>query len=658
MAVATPEQETALAEEEVGGNEEDQAPISKSRQKQLRLQVMSEFQFAWENDEPKRAESLRRLKLYNNQKRDQAKVGDPLLFTVFNTVLAELYEDRLMVRWEGREDWDDEHAENLNALSEYDYDLMEKDIIDYQWDWDTMFFGKGLVLMWDFDRKDDLVPVPENVDPMTFLKDPRGGSVNGDRRGRGAVRFWGREIALSKTEMEAHPSYFNIDKIRKAKETRNLTDQARQARKDAQGLQNNTPKEEALTENYEFRLLEWWTHVNGKKYIVTLANGGTLIVRYQELKGPNEKPLKKWPLLDRSVFPVPNDWSGVSIPDLIEDKQRARSVLINLGMESAQADLYPMYLYNKNKIRNERDLDFAFNKFVPVNGPVNDAVAPIQKSVFHQQVNLILNLLDVAAQKAVAAPEVSQGVQPRADRTLGETELIVAGKSVRHSLSARIFGWSERRFWEQWYLLYKKHLTDVDKKSVRIQGPLAPEWRELTKENLIASKDPDVSIESTQVASQKLEIEFGNFVTFAQIVIQDPETNRRFVYRKLGKLRGLKKQELDFILPPSIHELQSEEENQLLEDNKLPKIRALDDDSIHLEMHNKAPDTPAKLTHMRAHKKMMLFKMENPELFPEKQGLDINPITQPPGSGQGPQSPRTSQVPQTGGEDVTEPANV
>ena len=89
-----------------------------------------------------------------------------------------------------------------------------------------------------------------------------------------------------------------------------------------------------------------------------------------------------------------HDWDGVTIPDLIEDKQRARAKMINLGLDSAIAELHPMYLYNKKKIRNKRDFDFAFNKMVGVNGDVNNTIEPMQKSTFHQQANEILNILD------------------------------------------------------------------------------------------------------------------------------------------------------------------------------------------------------------------------------------------------------------------------
>ncbi len=588
-------------------------PLNSEERKIVLRQVEEEYQLCWPHTQAKRIESLRRLKLYNNQKRDKDKVGDPLLFSVFNVVLAALYEDRLSVRFEGREEGDDETAENLTATAEFDHGRMEKDEADYEWDWDTGFFGRGLLLLNEFDRSPEMMcPVVEVIDPMLFIRDPRATSVNGNQKGYGAARFYGREVGLSKSEMEEHGSYFNLAYLKKDKDTKNLTNEARQARREAQGLEQSDLKEEALGENYEYSLLEWSTHIGGKKYLVTTANNRKLLVRYQELKG------KKWPIIDRVLFPMSHDWDGVSIPDLIEDKQRARSVMINLGMDSAIADLYPMYLFDKNKLKNPNDLDFEFNKWIPVKGDPTKAAYPLQKSLFHNQVNLILNILNTAAEKAVAAPEISQGVQPRQARTLGESELIMAGKGERHSLGARIFGWSDKRFWRQWYWLYKINFKDeIDEKIIRIQGPLAPAWRTLTRENLITRIDPDLYVESASIAKAKRREEFQEFSIFSQIAMQDPGTNRRLVLRKMGKILGIKKATMVVMFPATIDEMRAEDENQKINDNKLPQLNALDEDIIHIEFHNRAADTAAKLAHIEAHKQMMMHKKEHPEQFPQ-----------------------------------------
>ena len=89
--------------------------------------------------------------------------------------------------------------------------------------------------------------------------------------------------------------------------------------------------------------------------------------------------------------------SYYAIPDLTEDKQRARSVLQNLGLKQAKSNLHPMYLFNTTKIKNKADLNFEFNKFIPVDGDVSGAVQPMNKDAVKQEASWILEVLDTAA---------------------------------------------------------------------------------------------------------------------------------------------------------------------------------------------------------------------------------------------------------------------
>ena len=175
-----PEEELETPEEkEMNKEAEKKVSLNSEERKTIIKQIEKEYLLSYDSTEAKRTESLRRLKLFNNQKRDQSKVGDPLLFTVFQTVLANLYEDRLSITHGANEEGDDEVAENLDALALHDHRIMEKDELDYEWDWDTAFFGRGLVLLSEFDRSDNVMcPVAEVIDPMTWVRDPRASSVN------------------------------------------------------------------------------------------------------------------------------------------------------------------------------------------------------------------------------------------------------------------------------------------------------------------------------------------------------------------------------------------------------------------------------------------------------------------------------------------------
>jgi len=601
-------------------------PIDDKTQKRILEQVNEEYEACFSYNEAKRKKNLQRLKLYNNQRRDTSAVGDPLMFTVFNTVHAELYDDRLLAKWQGKEPGDDEVESNLNALSKHDYKVMMKSKIDYQWNWDAEFFGRGLLLMMDFERKEGIMaPVPEVIDAATFIRDSRATSVNGDNlRGKGAMRYGGRELGATYYELKALPGYFNIGKLRKDKEINSTIDDARQARRDAQDLENYTGKEESLSKynNYEFRILDWFTTFKGEKYLVTLGNSRGILVRMVKIEDT------RWPIIDRALYPMANDWDGVSIPDITEDKQRGRAVLLNIGMKSAKDDVSPNYLFDQTRIKNKNDLNTRVKKFIPVDGNTSGAMEPVQKATAHQFVGAIMEMLDTSAQKATAATDLKQGSASNGAATLGEQELATIAGNKRFNMSAKVYGWSEADFWRQWYWLYKKHFkNEIDEKIARIQGALAPSWRTLTRDSIIARIDPDVEIESFNVAETTRINKLRGFTSFIGLALQDPEANKRFLEKQLAKLNGMTPEEIDLAFPPTVDEMQAEEENDLLNSEKIAPIGIRDNHVVHIGIHSRANQNKYSITHIRAHKKLMIIKRNKADLFPpeEKQPIKTQP---------------------------------
>ena len=132
----------------------------------LAKQCAAEWNLSWEHQQPKIAEAEVRLKLYNNQKRAKKDIGDTTLFTIFQTVFASLFVDRLTVKFGGKEDGDEEVADNLNMMAESDYTDMEKDELDLDWIWNVLFFGRAVVGLHEYERDKDnniFLPIPFNI---------------------------------------------------------------------------------------------------------------------------------------------------------------------------------------------------------------------------------------------------------------------------------------------------------------------------------------------------------------------------------------------------------------------------------------------------------------------------------------------------------------
>lgn len=604
-------------------------------------QIRREYTLAWKHQEPKKKEAETRLKLYNNQKRDKKAVGDTTLFTIMQTVLASLYDDELVPGFGGREEGDDEQTDNLDAMAEFDYDEMGKDVKDYDWDWDTCFFGYGILQMEEYVRDPDnnrFYPLPKVIDPIVFLRDPDGTSINGDpETGEGSCRFFGFPSRMGKEQMKDNEHIFQSVKDTEfgdvqqesQEQMMNLMRSAQNARDEAQGRQSTDKQSENLDlgTNTRYDVLIWYTfykNADGEVQRVKcwLTNGGSKLIGVQVLKK------NYWQFVYRQLFRTSHDFDGVSIPDLVEDKQRARALIANLGLNALKADVQPMYVYDSNKVTNRKDLKFGYNKFIPVDAKgenINTAIAPMQKARFNMQlVDFIYTILDVSAQKATATPDIQQGIQSQENRPLGETNLVKTGVDTRYSLAAKVFGWSEQDFWQQWYMMYYDYFADdIDEKVLRLVGAFGAKWRTLSKSDFITRINPDIKIESKAVNRAKQIEERRELTGYYSLALQEPTANRRYGLKKLGRLYGQEKDELDRLFPPTIDERVAEDENDDLNKDKFVGVSREDDHNVHLEIHAKARETDAAKAHIETHKKALMIKKLHPEWFPQDQQTDF-----------------------------------
>lgn len=578
--------------------------------KKVITQVQDEYRSAWYYMRPKIQEHLKRLKLYNNQQRDKDRVGDPLMYTVFQTIFASLYNDRLGVEFSGREEGDLDMADNLNGLAEYDYDDMRKYEHDHDWIWDAMAFGRSISYFNEFDT-DTKTPIPEVWDPLTFLRDPDAKSVNGNRLGHGAMQFGYREVYLTRDFMKEHGSYFNLNFLKS--DTRNNTNsilyEAEQARAQAQNRQLALSRPET---GKSFRITQGFTIINGRKHWIELANERNLIVRADPIEE------NYWPLIDRPFSPISHDWDGVSVFDILEDKQRFRAALINLLGEAARADVYPMYLFDETKLKRTINKDFGFNKWLPIDGPVGDAARPLQKAQPSTVSQFVLDFLDASAQRALATPEIQQGAISGKERTLGELELVSSKVEGRYSLAARIFMWSERNFWRRWYDIYDRdYESGIDEKSVRIMGAFGPKWRKIKRNDIIVNNrlGPDIKIESRQISESKKARDYIRLKDYMVFAFSYPDTDRLYGLRKMGRLI-LPKDEVERLIPLSPDERDAMEENDNLSNGIDEEVKIEEDHIAHLRIHAAAADTESTRKHIKAHNYILMQGRMSPELMP------------------------------------------
>jgi len=604
---------------------DDSNYIKVSDEEALIRQIENEYQMAKKFSEPIFKKDLLNMKLYNNQKRDPKAVGDPLLFTIMSTLHAATFDDRLSVKWLPVESGDVKTAENINMLSQYDYSAMDKATMDNQMLWDMFFYSYGIVEFVEFDRE-KMMPIHKLVDPATFLYDPQGATFkDGDEQ----IRFCGSEFLITKPRMDQLGVYRNIDEIKQGAERHDRVVQARDARQELQGGQANTKdQEEDLGDNNQYKGLLWRTNFDDKKIRVELFNERKLISRIQEIKYDN------WGLISKHCWPIAHQFRGVSVPDMCEDKQRKRSVVMNIGIKSLQAQLYPRFVYDPDKIRNKADLKFGLNKHIPATGGVTGALEPVRKDTPDMGFfNYMMETMDSSVQRATATPEIQQGVVSKEQRTLGELNLVAQRVDTRYQLIVKNVMSGDRDYWRQWYMLYKTYFKEgISEKTIRLAGLKNGEFRKLTRDNIIAKVDPDIKIESKILTDAANMRKAGQFMQVLEVSGQDPTVDRRWGEKHLAELSGMNEDEINDLFPPTLDEMIAENQNIALNNNKPVSVRGTDNHIVHIQIHNKANATKATIAHIETHKQAMLIQQQNPNLYEQQEGTAEEEMGSQPGN--------------------------
>lgn len=579
---------------------------------EILTQIAQEVKLATDFVAPRRQQFRDRIALYNNQRKQRDKIGILTLYTTINTLLAVNYTDEMTVEFTGRNFSDSQFSENINNVAKFDQEEMNMPEINYFTQWDRFFYGVGLRDISTYNLVTN-TPIVKSLSPLAWLPDPRGGvSENGGYGGR----FYGFEVDRAKDEMTEEKGFFNTQDI--AVSTPNPEQQAtRSAENEAHGL--NGGDNETLLKNKNVYQIDWFTTLKNEtggysKYLVTISSDCKEMYRLEKLKAITEEEkldecLVPWPLITNYYSPQRNNPFGTSVGDLVEDKQRAKSVLANLRISKEKAALYPMYLYNTQAIRNRRDLDFGFNKAVAVNlpkdGNLKDVLLPIAKDHNNAGTFAQEQSLDAEANLSTGADSMRAGVMDSQKNTATEVQQVTLNAQTRFLLGYRINVWGEKQFWRLWYRTHRQYFARSQKKVIRLQSGFGVRFTTITRKDFITVQDPDVSIVSkTELASRK-DKEKQAFGAIIPLILQDPskpEVTRNFAMRYLLKLNEVPPDVINVLAPDSPDEQRAHMENELLSRNMTATLDIQDDHLSHMVIHSASEDTNAKFAHIEAHR--------------------------------------------------------
>ena len=487
---------------------------------------------------------------------------------------------------------------------------MGKAKLDYDWTWDALFFGQGFMETLRFNKKRKIME-PSVINPLAFGYDPYFDEVQD-------WRYYWKWTTKTKWELEKLIKAKVITGISKTEEIPSGVDTylwdykiKRDEAKKGTAMSTDTKAGDVfqILEFYgyddEGNKTVWWIDKDFTKELfkekLDLQDG-------EQIVAPNGTIIdtgSKWPIVVKQAFREPHSSIQFSVADLLEDKHRAKSVLLNLAYIAAKDRANPLYLYNPDKVKDVTQL---FNRQIAQHIPVEDvemAIAPLNKdNPMDAGLLNFISILTTEANEPVGTGTVAQPEARKLSNTATEAAIDQQLNDMAQSLQSKVMQFGESEFWSHWFHRYKKHGKELGSKMANIVGVKGVKTEEVKMSDFETDFPPGVLVYSAKEAEYKeLVLRRDLIQLYPQLVpTLGPEGMRNFnkhiFFPKFLQDPSL----IDVMFPETLDELRAQEENDMLKENKYPPVSQSDEHLTHIYMHQMVmPKTLAVWFHIAEH---------------------------------------------------------
>lgn len=570
--------------------------------------IRSKYSESFEFLQARKRRQVAQLVLLNNLNRADQTITSTLLLTLFNRVLSSLYDDKMQVKFLPSQGIKQNQLNSYNVLAQSDYLEMGKAKLDYDWMWDTLFFGRGYLETIRFNKKRKIME-PNVINPLMFGYDPYFENIQD-------WRYYWKWVTKNRWELEKLIKGKVITGIKKPDEIESgietylwdykiKLDQARKGTAPATDSQIGDV----------FQILEFYGYNDkGEKCVYWIDKGFTTILFEmkldlkdgEELVAPDGETIEngsRWPLVIKEAFREPHSSITFSVADLLEDKHRAKSVLLNLAYIAAKDRANPIYGYNPDKVK---DITQFFNRQISQHIPMDDpdSVWPLNTQD-PMSVGLIqfISLLTKEANDPVGTG-MALSPETGGQETATEAAIDQQLNDMAQSLQSKTLQFGESEFWSHWFARYKLHGEALGSKMANIVGVKGVKSEEIKMEDFNTDFPPGVLVYSAKEAEYKELVMRRDLINlYPQLQTSlGPDGMRNFnkhvFFPKFLQDPSL----IDTMFPDTLDEIHAKEENELLAQNKYPPVSQTDDHATHIYIHQMvSPKSMATWFHIAEH---------------------------------------------------------
>lgn len=606
------------------------------------------------------------LVLLSNLRRGDANISSTLMLTLFDRIMAGVYDDKIQVKFIPSQGINQDQINAYNIMAQSDYQEMGKSKLDYDWCWDTLFFGRGYMETIRFDMKKKIMQ-PHVINPLNFGYDPYFENVQD-------WRYYWKWLSKSKYELKklqkagTLKAGVNLDHLPVGLDAqlwnyKVMRDQARE------GIA--PPIQPVGTDVYQ--ILEFYCHdENGDKTVYWIdKNFSTIIYEKkldlqdgEEVIMPDGKAASldsKWPIVVKEAFRIPHQSIPISVADLLEDKHRAKSVLLNLAFIAAKDQANPLYGYNPDKVRDVTQfLNRQINQHIPMED--ENSAWPLNKaSTMSPELMSFIQTMDAEADNPVGTGKPMGANAGGSTQTATVAAMDQQLNDLAQSLQSKVMQFGESEFWSHWFHRYAKNADQLKEKTANIIGVKGVDSTIIDLTTFHAEFPPGVMVYSAKEAEYKDLVKRREYSEQLPILAQtmDADGLKNFYKHVYWPLFLPDPSLIMAMFPETIDEMQAKAENEQLQNGTMPNVSDTDDHAAHIYMHLMVmPKNLETWFHIDWHQKL-LAEQKKKEMMAQEQQMNGNmgaPQQGPPGQTGQPQGGQ-SQVgtPMSQGKEKTNP---
>lgn len=568
--------------------------------------------------QPRKRRQVQQIVLLNNLQRGDENIASTLLLTLFNRIMSNLYDDKMQVKFVPGEEMDQSRVASLNILAQNDYREMDMSRLDYDWTWDTLFFGRGYMETLRFDKIRKIMQ-PHVINPLAFGYDPFFENPQ-------EWRYYWKWITKSSHEVNALIKAGVITSIKDAKDIPSGIDSFlwnyKVIRERAKFV---TPQASDTFQGDVHQILEFFGYdKDGDKCVYWIDRDFSKILYSskldlkdgEDLLGPGGEIVRvnsKWPIVVKEAYREPHSSVVFSVADLLEDKHRARSVLLNLAFLAAKDKANPIYVYNPDKVRDVTQLfSRQINQHIPVEDVVN-AIAPLNTdTALDPSLQAFMNMLNQEASDPVGTG-IANDPQKQGKQTATEAAIQQQLNDLAQSLQSKVMQFGAAEFWSHWYHRYIRYTKEGDEKIATIVGVKGMKFEKINLGDIKTKFPPGVLVFSAKEAEYRELVERRDLMQLLPDLqtTLTPDGMRNFhKYVFLPKFQSLDPQTIDILLPDTIDEIKASEENEGLGENNLAQVSPMDNHEQHLAVHRQAKNSWAKWIHIQWHEEALSMQKQ------------------------------------------------